>query len=89
MPTTIKKSPAAERMVPTMSKPGFGPCTPGSTIDRLWMMTMPTTRACTTKAARQLIAVVMIPPTSGPAAAPMPPAALIAPKARAREVRSG
>ncbi len=43
----------------------------------------------TTKAARQLIAVVMIPPTSGPAAAPIPPAALIAPKARAREVRSG
>ena len=39
-------------------------------------------------AARQLIAVVMRPPISGPAAAPMPPMPVITPKARAREVMS-
>ena len=47
------------------------------------------TRAWNTKAARQLIASVMTPPISGPEAPPTPPAALITPKARAREVRSG
>ena len=41
-----------------------------------------------TNAARQLIAVVIRPPISGPAAAPIPPGALIAPNARAREVTS-
>ena len=46
------------------------------------------TRAWKMKAARQLIAVVMIPPISGPAAAPTPPNPLIAPKAQARVVRS-
>ncbi len=46
------------------------------------------TRAWNTNAARQLIAEVMSPPISGPAAAPTPPSALIAPKARAREVSS-
>ena len=43
------------------------------------------TSAWKTKAARQLIAEVMRPPISGPAAAPRPAIALIAPKARARE----
>ncbi len=47
-----------------------------------------TTRAWKTNAARQLIAVVMTPPISGPAAAPMPPIPLITPKALARDVRS-
>ena len=46
------------------------------------------TSAWKTKAARQLIAEVIRPPISGPAAAPMPPIALIAPNARAREVIS-
>jgi hypothetical protein len=46
------------------------------------------TSAWKTKAARQLMAEVMRPPISGPAAAPMPPIALIAPKARARELTS-
>lgn len=46
------------------------------------------TRAWNTNAARQLIAEVMSPPISGPAAAPMPPSAMIVPKARAREVVS-
>ncbi len=41
-----------------------------------------------TNAARQLIAVVMRPPSSGPAAAPIPPMPLITPKARARDVVS-
>jgi hypothetical protein len=39
-------------------------------------------------AARQLTAVVIRPPISGPAAAPMPPSPLMTPNARAREVRS-
>ena len=42
------------------------------------------TRAWKTNAARQLIAEVIRPPISGPAAAPIPPIALIAPNARAR-----
>ena len=46
------------------------------------------TSAWKTNAARQLIALVITPPISGPAAAPMPPMPLIAPKARARAVRS-
>jgi hypothetical protein len=46
-----------------------------------------TTSAWKTKAARQLMADVMSPPMSGPAAAPMPPIAMIAPNARARETR--
>ena len=41
-------------------------------------------RAWKTNAARQLIAEVIRPPSSGPAAAPIPPIALIAPNARAR-----
>ena len=44
--------------------------------------------AWNTNAARQLIAVVMRPPISGPAAAPMPPMPVITPKARARDVMS-
>ena len=46
------------------------------------------TSAWKTNAARQLIAVVMRPPISGPAAAPTPPIPLITPNARARDVRS-
>jgi hypothetical protein len=41
-----------------------------------------------TKAARQLMAVVITPPINGPAAAPMPPIALMRPNARARDVKS-
>ena len=47
-----------------------------------------TIRAWKTKAARQLIAVVMRPPSSGPAAAPTPPIPLITPNALARDVVS-
>ncbi len=44
------------------------------------------TRAWKMNAARQLIAVVITPPISGPAAAPMPPSPLITPNAQARDV---
>ena len=47
-----------------------------------------TTNAWKTNEARQLMALVMRPPMSGPAAAPMPAAALTMPKDRAREGRS-
>ncbi len=44
-----------------------------------------TMAACSKNEARQLIVVVIKPPISGPAAAPMPPMPLIRPKARARD----
>ncbi len=44
--------------------------------------------AWNTNAARQLMAVVMSPPISGPAAAPTPPIPVMIPKARARDVMS-
>jgi hypothetical protein len=47
-----------------------------------------TIRAWKTNAARQLIQVVMTPPMSGPAAAPIPPSPLIAPNAHALELVS-
>ena len=47
-----------------------------------------TTRAWRTNEARQLIVVVIRPPSNGPAAAPMPAMPLMTPKARAREVTS-
>lgn len=55
---------------------------------RLSTTIVATTTAWNTNAARQLTAVVIRPPINGPAAAPTPPAALIRPKARAREVTS-
>ena len=45
-------------------------------------------RAWKTKAARQLIVVVIRPPISGPVAAPTPPMPLINPNARARDLMS-
>ena len=45
-------------------------------------------RAWKTKAARQLMAVVIRPPISGPVAAPMPPMPLISPNACARDLMS-
>jgi hypothetical protein len=50
-------------------------------------MIVPTSAAWKTNAARQLIPVVIRPPISGPAAAPIPPSPLITPKAQARDVR--
>ena len=45
-------------------------------------------RAWKMNAARQLMPVVITPPISGPAAAPMPPAPLMTPNALARDVTS-
>jgi hypothetical protein len=54
---------------------------PARSLARMWRKNQ------NRKAARQLIAVVISPPMSGPVAAPMPPIPLIRPNARAREVR--
>ena len=50
------------------------------------MITMMT--AWKTKATRQVMAVVIRPPISGPVAAPTPPMPLITPKAQARDFMS-
>jgi hypothetical protein len=60
----------------------------GSPIRRLSSTIVATMAAWTMNAARQLIPVVMTPPISGPAAAPIPPSPLMTPNARAREVTS-
>src|SRR5262249_8506582 len=61
----------------------------GSTTPRRLSSTIAAiTSAWKTNAARQLIPVVIRPPISGPAAAPMPAAAMIVPKALARDVTS-
>ena len=52
-------------------------------------MIQATTRTCSTNDARQLIALVIRPPMSGPAAAPRPPAPLTTPKYLARDFTSG
>ena len=85
---TRQTSPAAERTAPRVSKGRVGSGATGSSILRLRKTMTATIRAWKTNAARQLIAVVMRPPSSGPAAAPMPPMPLITPNARAREVMS-
>ena len=46
------------------------------------------TSAWKMKAARQVMVVVITPPMSGPMAAPIPPRALMTPKAHARDLRS-
>ena len=88
IPNTMKNMPTAERTAPTASNGRVGSAGSGSTSRRLSKTITATTMAWKTNAARQLIAVVMIPPISGPAAAPMPPRPLIAPNAHAREVVS-
>lgn len=71
-----------------VSKERVGSGGSGSSRRRLSRMITAMTRAWKTKAARQLSAEVISPPMSGPAAAPMPPSAMMTPKARAREARS-
>ena len=51
-------------------------------------MIVATTAAWSRNDARQLIVVVIRPPISGPAAAPIPPIPLITPNAFARDFRS-
>ena len=88
MPTTTKKSPTAERTAPRVSKGRVLSAGRGSMMRRLSTMIVATIAACRRKDARQLIAVVMSPPISGPAAAPMPAIPLMRPNARARDVMS-
>jgi hypothetical protein len=88
IPKTTKNMPTADRTAPTVSKRRVGSGASGSSIRRVRRTITATTTAWKTNAARQLIAVAMRPPISGPAAAPMPPIPLMTPNARAREVRS-
>ena len=84
IPNTTKNMPTADRIAPTTSNGRVGSGGTGSTIRRLSKDDHRDTTAWKMNAARQLIAVVMRPPISGPAAAPMPPNPLITPNARAR-----
>ena len=80
--------PTADRTAPRVSKGRVGSGGSGSTMRRLSRMIAPTTAAWSRNETRQLMVVVMRPPISGPAAAPMPPMPLIRPKARARDLVS-
>jgi hypothetical protein len=80
--------PTADSPAPTASNGRVGSGGIGSTSLRLSRMMVATTAAWNRNAARQLTAVVITPPISGPAAAPTPPSPLIAPNAHARAVRS-
>ena len=80
--------PTPERIAPTASNGRVGSAGSGSTIFLLIRAIAATTRAWKMNAARQLIVVVITPPINGPAAAPIPPKPLIAPKAQARDVKS-
>ena len=87
MPITTRMRPTADKIAPPVSKERVG--SGGSGIFEARRLSKTITAmisAWKTNAARQLIAEVISPPSSGPAAAPMPPMALIAPNARAREV---
>ena len=84
----MQNMPTADRIAPIASKGRVGSALSGSSRRRLSRTITATTAAWKMNAARQLIAVVIKPPISGPAAAPMPPSPLITPKAQAREVRS-
>ncbi len=85
---TRPTSPAAERIAPKVSNCRVGSGATGSSSLRLMKMMIAMISAWKTNAARQLIAVVMNPPSRGPAAAPTPPMPLITPNALARDVVS-
>ena len=85
---TSRTRPTAESTAPRMSNGRCGSAGSGSGTRRASHRMTATSSTWKRKAARQLIAVVIRPPSSGPAAAPMPPMALIAPNARARDGRS-
>ncbi len=88
IPKTMQNMPTADKTAPNASNGRVGSAGMGSATRRLSNTIRTMTAAWKMNAARQLIAVVMTPPISGPAAAPMPPSPLITPNARAREVRS-
>ncbi len=79
-PSTTKNSPAADSTAPVRSNEGTRPVLAGSGILRASTMIHATTTTCSPNEARQLIALVIRPPISGPAAAPSPPAPLTIPK---------
>jgi hypothetical protein len=80
--------PAADSAAPVPSNRRCRSGGTGSLSRRLRTMMSATIAACSRNDARQLIAVVISPPTSGPAAAPIPPMPLITPNARARDSTS-
>ena len=80
--------PVADSAAPRMSNGRAGSAGSGSAMRRLSSTIATTIAACKRNDTRQLIVVVINPPISGPAAAPIPPIPLIAPNARAREVTS-
>ena len=85
---TMSTRPTADRTAPTVSKGRVGSGGTGSLIGRASTTIVATITAWNTNAHRQLIAVVMRPPISGPAAAPTPPMPVITPNALARDVMS-
>ncbi len=88
IPPTKTTRPTADRTAPTMSKgrvgsAGIGSLTLRASTTMIRMMT-----AWKMNATRQLSAVVIAPPISGPVAAPIPPMPLTTPNARARDLIS-
>src|SRR3954454_18137917 len=81
----MQNMPAPERIAPAASNGRVGSGASGSSRRRLSRTIVPTTMAGKTRAARQLMRVVITPPIRGPAAAPIPPSPLITPKAQARD----
>lgn len=88
-PRTTKNKPTAHSTAPQTSKAGRGPLMPGSVIRGASARITTTTMTCAMNDARQLIALVRMPPISGPAAEPSPAAPLMMPKFFARDRVSG
>ena len=85
IPNTTQNIPTPDSSAPTESNGRLGSGATGSMTRRLSRMITATIRAWKTNAARQLMADVITPPISGPAAAPIPPMPLITPNAFARD----
>ena len=85
IPPTRTTRPTADRIAPTMSNGRLGSAGSGSLMLRASSRMTTMMMAWKMNAARQVIAVVMVPPISGPVAAPMPPMPLITPNAQARD----
>lgn len=83
-PSTTRNSPAPDNTAPTRSNSRRGAAVTGS--PRASTTTTATTSTCNRNDARQLNALVISPPTNGPAAAPSPPAPLTIPNPRALAV---
>ena len=88
IPPTRITNPAAERTAPTTSNGRVGSGGTGSTRRRARIKMTTMMSAWKMKAARHVMVVVITPPIRGPMAAPIPPMALITPKAQARAFRS-